>query len=534
LIRREILVALLAGVIAIVWTSFYFDRGLDPFDVGIYATEAWRILEGQSYGTDFLAPYGPGRYYLIALLFALFGTSLKVQAFLFLALRGVVAFLMIVVSRRVLRWKWAFLVTAAVIVAPGALHKSLFQTVVLFNLAAWFLYRRKPGLGTCFLAGLLAGGGALFRVDAGVFGAVSFVTLLALELVWDRPQRTLPVFSRRLSLFSLGAALPVAPVAALLAFSGDLVPVLEAELQRTANVIHLASTVRVPGLFEAFSSGSMKKILLSVLVPAAPAALLLLGLIVLFSRLRGDRKKGALEFLAMTVYGLPVLNQLRITPTFNHLLQAVPIALIAATLVLVRLGEGLGGLEKTGHGKACPGGRPVRNSLMRGVGYLAVLPALSLMVFNLCYTRADSVLPGSIRNRTVFSVPIPLERAGLCEREGTAADLKKIVAAVEERTDPGDTIFVDPFCPVLHVLAGRLPAGPFLEPFYYFGNGSMQKRMVDEMAGNAPVLVVLGGPVRSVGGRSLAKDAPLLRAYIFSAYRPTINVGTYQIWERKR
>jgi len=519
--KWNILSALVMGVLAIVITSLYFDRGLDPFDEGLYATEAWRVLEGKVYGQDFVAPYGPGRYYLIASLFAVFGASLKVQAVLFLFLRGAVAALMALVARRFLPLSGALLLAAAVILAPGALHKSLFQTVVLLNAAAYLFYRAAPSLRSCLAAGFLCGLGALFRVDAGVFGAVSFTTLLALELLWDRPAGEIRTFGLKLGSFLGGALLAAAPVAVVVVLSGDAELVLRAELQRTLNLSRFAQDLSVPGIAEALSSGSLKRALLAVLIPAAPLALLVHAAIVLVSRIRGNLERGSLELLAVAVFGLPVLNQLRITPTFNHLLQAAPLALLAATLVLARLGSG-----STGKGRA----RRARGLAAAGA---AALPAAILVIYNLAFTAPDSVLPGSLRNRRAFTSAIPLERAGIFETPPAAANLKNVVAAVEAMSTADDTILTAPYIPVIHFLSRRLPAISFLEPFYYYGSEEFQKMMIFELEKHPPPIAVLGGPVGTVGGQSLSRHAPQLNAYILSRYAFRAAIGPYQIWERK-
>ncbi len=513
--RKDILFALAVGVVAVLYTFFYFDRGLDPFDEGLYASEAGRILDGAVYGRDFLAPYGPGRYYLIAFLFGLFGASLKVQACLFLVLRGVVACLAYFTARRVLPRGWALLIALSLIAAHGALHKSFFQVVVLANVIAYFYYRASPTPARCLAAGLVAGAGSLFRVDAGLFGALSFAVLLALELAWDKQE--IPVFFRRLGAFAAGALLPTLPVAAAVFVWGDLPMVFRAEWQRLVNLAGFAQTVTVPGMFEA--SGSLKLALLSIMIYSAPWGLLILGLAVVVWRFRKDAGRGRLALLAIAVYGLPVMNQLRITPTFNHMLQSAPLALLAVTVLLVRIGEKReGGRGLFGKAAACA----------------ALLPALVLVFYNLSCVRPDTVLPGSLRNRWAFTVPLSGERAGLYETAQTADEINRVVEEVRRLCPPGGTVFTSPYQPVVAFLADRPPAALFLEPFYYFGNEEMQFKMIESIEKTAPSLAVLGGGVREVGGLSLGRDAPVLYGHILAHYTPFADVGSYMIWKRIR
>ena len=85
---------------------------------------------------------------------------------------------------------------------------------------------------------------------------------------------------------------------------------------------------------------------------------------------------------------------------------------------------------------------------------------------------------------------------------------------------------------VTYFLSERRPAVSYLEPFYYFGSERGQKELVDGLEKNRPALVVLGGPVASVGGQTLTRDAPMVDRYIRLHYRPHGVVGRYQIWKR--
>lgn len=528
--KKDLLVALCASLAAVLYTALYFDRGLDVFDEGLYAVEACRILDGGAYGTDFLAPYGPGRYYLIAFLFALFGVSLKVQAALFLCLRGGVGAVLYLAGRRVMPRGWAFFLALAVTVAHGSLHKSFFQAVVLSNVLAYFYYRASPSLPRCLAAGAVIGVGSLFRVDAGIFGALSFGLLLSLELILDRPKTDVAVFFRKLAFFTLGAGIVVLPVALTVALSGGLGDVITAEIQRTVNVSRFAGTVGIPGLFSALDAGRIKSFLFAVMIPSGPFVFLLLVLMVLAARFKGRKGEGTLECLAVAVFGLPVLNQVKITPTFNHFLQAAPLVLMAATMILLRAARYFSG-----------NGGPARRAAGWILTAASAIPALLPVCCTLFLVRSDTVLPGTIRNRGAFTDPIDLDRAGIYWQKEKAADLRLVVRAIQRATKQDDPLFCGPFCPVVYFLADRPPAVPFVEPFYYFRNTSFQRLMIEALDEKAPRFVVLAkgeldGPTVSVGGASLNQDASLLCLYIRTCYDRKAESDLfqrYEIWERK-
>ena len=506
-----------------VYTGLYFDRGLDPFDEGLYAAEACRIIDGGAYGSDFLAPYGPGRYYLIAMLFTLFGSSLKVQAALFLCLRGVVAAALYLAGKRVLPRGWAVFLACAVVVAHGALHKSFFQAVVVVNLLAYYFYRSSPSLKRCLVAGAIIGAGSLFRVDAGVFAALSFGLLLSLELFLDRPKADVPLFFRKLTAFAAGALIAVLPVILGVLLSGSLGDVFAAELQRTVNVSRFAGAVEPPEFLAALDAGRIKDLLFAAMIPSGPFVFLFLCIILLVGAVRGRRnREGTLESLAVAVFGLPVLNQVKITPTFNHFLQAAPLVLMAATMILVYAA------------RWC---RQGKGRLPRAAGWFlaaaAAVPALLPVCCTLFLIRSDSVLPGTIRNRCAFQDPMAVDRAGIYWEKEKAADLRLVVREIRKGCGPDEPLFCGPFCPVVYFLADRPPAVPFVEPFYYLVIEALEERK--------PRFVVLEkgelhGPGVSVGGASLSRDAELVCLYIRAHYERTAGsrlFRRYEIWERK-
>jgi len=529
--RIDVVLALGVGLAALFYTGLYFDRGLDPFDEGLYAAEACRIIDGGAYGSDFLAPYGPGRYYLIAMLFTLFGSSLKVQAALFLCLRGVVAAALYLAGKRVLPRGWAVFLACAVVVAHGALHKSFFQAVVVVNLLAYYFYRSSPSLKRCLVAGAIIGAGSLFRVDAGVFAALSFGLLLSLELFLDRPKADVPLFFRKLTAFAAGALIAVLPVILGVLLSGSLGDVFAAELQRTVNVSRFAGAVEPPEYLAALDAGRIKDLLFAAMIPSGPFVFLFLCIILLVGAVRGRRnREGTLESLAVAVFGLPVLNQVKITPTFNHFLQAAPLVLMAATMILVYAA------------RWC---RQGKGRLPRAAGWFlaaaAAVPALLPVCCTLFLIRSDSVLPGTIRNRCAFQDPMAVDRAGIYWEKEKAADLRLVVREIRKGCGPDEPLFCGPFCPVVYFLADRPPAVPFVEPFYYFRNNEIQRLVIEALEERKPRFVVLEkgelhGPVVSVGGASLSRDAELVCLYIRAHYERTAGsrlFRRYEIWERK-
>ncbi|MFH1999439.1 MAG: hypothetical protein ABIK28_07145 [Planctomycetota bacterium] len=517
--RADLAWLLIVSSIGIAWTAFHFDRGLDVFDAGLFATEAERVLDGGVYGKDFIAPYGPGRYYFIALLFSLFGCSLKVQAFLWLALRGIVAGLVFMTGRHFFPRILALLPALVVIAAPGALHKSFFQMTALLNILCYLHYRKDPSLLSCGFAGLIIAAGSLFRVDVGFFGSVSFLLLLCIEPLWCSGGVSMGTLSKRMAAFVTGAAFLLLPVFFYFLARADVGEIFQAEWHRTLNVSGFAGYLHVPDFSEAFDAGypaSAKLFLTALMLRTAPWVYALLAAIVLVRRVRGDDRDAGLAALAVVVFGVPLLNQVRITPTFNHLLHAIPLVLVAWTMSFFLLRHLL------------PSGRRVRAA---GAAVFIAMPLAVPVYYNLAHTQG--LLPGSFFSRSEFTEPIPLERAGLYETPEHARKLERIVHYIQSTTQPGEPVFTGPFIPVLNFLAARPPAVRFLEPFYYFRSEFLQQKVIQDLMRSRPRLIIID-PEAQVGRQSLEADAPLVFDFIKQHYRmlsrPGSASGPYTLW----
>ena len=195
---------LLAGLLAASLVLFfrYWDYGIND-DEGYLLGGVTRILDGQVPYRDFHHTYGPGRFYLVAFLFRLFGENLLVVRALWVALRVLIVGLAFVAGRRFLSRPAAVAAALFFLAAPGPWHKSFFPLFLLAN----FLFLARLGRGTgrdAAAAGFVAGGTFLFRQDLGIFACLVYALLLLLRRWSDESPRRGAAFF----LFALAAVLP--------------------------------------------------------------------------------------------------------------------------------------------------------------------------------------------------------------------------------------------------------------------------------------------------------------------------------------
>lgn len=225
---REILIQLLLFVaVTGLYSLDWFQASGESFgrvfgDVTTIAAE--RVQAGEIPYRDFWTMYAPGSYYLLALLYTLFGNHVTVgtvAASLLCAAAAVVAYRLV---RELTGLLLPALASAMIFVAAiwsTAYYLSLGPyppTILLVLLAQLFAvrYHSTETAGWLFATGLAVGAAIVFKHDVGGYTAIAIgAGLLAGHFVYARPQgATLAGLSRKLLLYGAGAALVALPVAA--------------------------------------------------------------------------------------------------------------------------------------------------------------------------------------------------------------------------------------------------------------------------------------------------------------------------------
>ncbi|MFH1998429.1 MAG: hypothetical protein ABIK28_02060, partial [Planctomycetota bacterium] len=268
--NRMWLSLLAVGLSSLVFHSLYYDVGLkNLIDLGVMAVDSERILYGQVFSHDFIAPYGPGRYYFIAALFKVFGSSMTVLCGVLLVLRVAVDLCAYRLAMRLLPAVPALFVLLCAASAHGPSHKGFLTLWLLLLIGAAIRVLDQPGSRRFAMLGITVGLAGSFRYDLGVAGLVLSGMVLVMESRGAGPGKNASAWWA-LGVGMVAAALP----AAVLILSGDPALLLSSELSR-ANVLKEAQALP-PGIWEGLSTwiqpaGSLFSLLL---LAAAPLALL--------------------------------------------------------------------------------------------------------------------------------------------------------------------------------------------------------------------------------------------------------------------
>ena len=198
------------------------------YDEGLILTGAMRVANGEIPHRDFYANYGPAQFYLVALLFKLFGPLAMAERLWDFAIKAAIATLSFAAVRSCCRPAAAFAVYVACLIWLGAVGGPGFPLfpAVLFSLAATLLVASSEGKDAqptrIVVAGGCVGLTALFRYDVGGLVGAGLMVMLIVAAIrggnrfWRAPAS--PPW-----LFAVGAVAVFGPVAlAYLLASGPI------------------------------------------------------------------------------------------------------------------------------------------------------------------------------------------------------------------------------------------------------------------------------------------------------------------------
>ena len=155
----------------------FYKYGLNLWDEGGLAYGSLRVLNGEIPLVDFgFDGYPPGRYFLAALFFKIFGIHLGSIRLLFVALTSLMAILFYRVSREIMDKNFSIISTLLLISAPSMYYNRLFPICAVINI--YFISRyisseRKFDLALSAIIVLLT---FLFKVEIAVISL--FILLL--------------------------------------------------------------------------------------------------------------------------------------------------------------------------------------------------------------------------------------------------------------------------------------------------------------------------------------------------------------------
>jgi hypothetical protein len=218
---------LLACVVVLVVSYFYLSYYRDVFytlyaDEGYIIYGAKRILEGQILYKDFFQFYPPGDFYLLALMFKLFGYSFAVARETAVIINSMISTLLFYLGYKAIK-SWHAILLPFFLVRIGFLNFMQYShywssMLFLFLSLVFFLnYLEKHKNTYLYLTGFFIGITGLFLQTTGVYAALLFLLVLVLE------KRKEEGFAKQLILFAISISIPLLVAFGYIVYQGAFV-----------------------------------------------------------------------------------------------------------------------------------------------------------------------------------------------------------------------------------------------------------------------------------------------------------------------
>jgi hypothetical protein len=444
---HSLLVAGLCLVILLLAFSSRYDAPGDPMDEGMVLVYPELIQHGAVPYRDFETVYGPGNWWFLSGVYAVFGTNIYVERTAGLLYRVVCLISIFALTRR-----WGNTAAAACMLLAGSLLINTgpvalsWWGAMAFALGALGLLAARTTRWRCVGAGVLAGGAILFRVDIA-----PALCLAALPILWRLD------WSRRLLLSGAAAVTAITPMLAV-AYAAGVGPVLNDLF--LLPVLHSSPARNLP------FSGVDFRLLLFFGAHLIGLALNLVAGVIAMRKFDGRRPP---ILLAVALFAAGITHQPYHRLDFIHLLFAAFLTIGFLPLSLFVFASAM------------------RGQLLRPP-FARMICAGSAVLLFLC-------MP-SIRNGTAFalahSVGATPRRSFVIKRNNrdfsflspnTAVMVEQMLEKLDLLSKPGERLFVGPadlrrtnYCDtfIYHLMPKLRPASPFLEmnPFSANAPGS--------------------------------------------------------------
>ncbi len=503
--RNDRIITWLIFFLSLGYFSIYLDAGINWMDEGYLIASAERILAGQAPYRDSYGFYAPGRWYLFALAFKVFGHQFLITRVVWAIGHAALGALMYRTCRRALPVTWSLLPTLAITLAPGPWYKFPFMMGTAVGIWLAISYAEKPTVRRAVYMGLGTAAIFFFRQDVGVLSGVLgtlFVILYA------------PV-KRKIHLCTLLAA-SLGPTALWMGYFfavGGGVEMMQ-QIALAGAKGFAANPVPYPRLLDPLDKtgapntalacmGRLAFYLPFIIVPA------FLFFAVKHRKLR-DTTHNAL-WLGVAVFALIAFNHIRARSDFPHLWQAYVVFDIMAALILA------------GTAKRIP-------------KISAIIGAAILLVIGGGAFSSNHIHHGTIRvlqGRTVrYENPRAPVRVTPAEKEL----MSYVEGKIDEYVPPGGYFFLAPDIPIFYFLADRKnpTAWDVVRPSFLWGDEDEKKAAEMIQSADTPLVIIHQLESLPPNRKKFSDVYKILYNYLAEHYLLIDRKGNFRFYIRKR
>jgi len=482
----------------------YFDAGINYMDEGTLLTPIDRILSGQLPYRDFYRIYTPGRWYLFAALFKIFGSQFLITRVVWALGHALMNGLVYRLCRRALPVGYALIPAVALTLAPGPWHKTPFMLSIVAGIWLATRFAARPTLAGASTSGLGTALIFFFRQDAGVFYA-GVAGLFA--LIYSGEKRIANIAGIA-AVFLFPTALWMGLFFAVGGGREMVAQVLFAGAKGFAT-----NPVPYPGLFDPppnaggvdwilGAMGGIAFYLPFIIVPA-------FAIIVAVKYKKSDRTSSAL-MLATALSVVLAANQLRARSDFPHLWQAYTLFHIMAAFVIGTIGE-----------------TKRKTAVAVAVVFLLIIAGAA---FSSSYLHHGSARILEHRSVRYANEMMPVR---LTEAENTL--FSSVEKTIGKYARKGDAVFLAPNIPLFYFLTQTRNPTPWdvVRPSFLWGQKDELKATELINKAHTKLVVVREPRIPPANEKLFSEVYTVLYAYIIENYRLVDKVENFKFYSIK-
>lgn len=437
---------ILAAVVVGLYLFPGCNDGYSIYDEGIAIYGAERVFHGQVPYRDFWTMYAPGQYYLLALLFKLFGMSLMVERVASALIAAALCTFIYAIVRSFTGRAIAVMCVMIAAVWMGGLKMfgSPMPTALMLALGSaltFVSFISTQHRSYLIISGLLAGAAALFRHDIGVYTLTAEVVMTAVSAMASR-SRTSPGAEKKggnlirpVVLLAGGFALIVIPAAAYLLSRVPLADIYADLIWFPSTVYPHVRRLPFPLLWANCPTDTPARFVRALISPSNPSfpfyipiAVYLIGVVyfvrIIVTRKRQEwssRQKGTIFFL---VLGLFYFLQAIVRCDIHHFIPTFLPAIVVSGLLIFEL------LNQSGRG------RP----RLSGWIALLVVTVSALSVQRTALFHRFNLIRETVTGET--HCRIPFERAAGIRVDGDCSAYADLIGYLRKAVPQGEKIYV--------------------------------------------------------------------------------------------
>ncbi len=518
-------------IICSAYQLLFYKYGLNLWDEGDLAYGALRVLDGQIPLIDFgFDGYPPGRYFLSALFFKLFGINLWSIRLLFVLLTSLAVILFYLAAKNLMDKNFALIATLLFLSAPSMYYNRLFPICTIINI--YFISRyinsnRKLDLAISIFMILST---LLIKLEIGL---ISFIVLFFIFLI--------PIFftQKKISIDykSLNFRNKALVFITTCFFAGILIAAIKMDLlEKWSKFIFQMNSAwgnPFPSFFPAPGKGFLSfNELFEVSLFYLPIAVYISTIILLSKRMILSFKdavnnKCNLHILSVLLFGIGAYGLVVWRVGFDNLLRVLPAFYILLCYLLYLFYKNI--MQSRPHAESLNPGMHFRNFIL-SIPVL-FLPALLIAKFNFDY----GFYAGSIGELRKNHIPISLKRAGIFADPMEAIWVNDIVSYIRRTTEADDPIFALPLNPIWYFLSERKNPTSYDWVLPQTIKLGTEQKIIDQLRKNIPKLIIYSDiAIDGKEERRLSNYAPKLFEFITNNYQLTKIAGPFQLLQRQR